>query len=1072
MIHQLLEFSLRQRLLVLLAALALVATGVWAALRLPIDAVPDVTNAQVQVNTEVPALAPEEIEKLVTYPIEIELAGVPGADEMRSISKFGLSQVTVVFKDGTDIYRARQLVGERLQAALEKLPAGLQPKLAPITTGLGEIYYYTLDYRKDAKKKPGTRTEQLMELRSLHEYLVKPQLRTLPGVADVNSSGGFERQIVVQPDPQRLSQAGLTFAELAEAVAQNTENAGGGVVNIASEQVLVRAAGRVTTTEEVAGLPVKFRSGVAPLLVRDVADVAVGTKTRTGSATENGEETVIGTAMMLLGENSRTMARAVAERLKEIATKLPEGVEIRPVYDRADVVDSTIATVKRNLFEGAVLVIVILLAMLGNWRAAIIVAAAIPLSLLFAITGMVFGGISGNLMSLGAVDFGLIIDGAVVMVENIVRRLGERQHQLGGRKLTPEEHRETVLDASRQVASPMFFGVLIITLVYIPILALTGISGKMFHPMALTVMLALGGALVLALTLMPVLCSFLLKGRIKEGDNLIMRVAKRLYGPALNWALRFRWVVALAAVALFAGAVFVFGRLGAEFIPKLDEGSLTAMAFKTTSISMDASTDVERRTEKMILARVPEVTRVFSRLGTSDIASDPMGPNANDIYIFYKPRDQWRLVDGKPMTKEGLVEVITKEIDMNVPGQELAWAQPIEMRFNELLEGIRADISVKIFGTDYAVLEKLLAQTQGILENTPGAVDVQSDALGRVPMLEITPKRDALVRLNVPAAEINRAVGGALAGKETGVLIEGDRRVPLIVRMPERLRQDVDQMRMLPIRTRDGGLITLGQVAEIKLVSQINVISRDSGQRQVAIMLNLRGRDVEGFVNEAQAKVREQVKLPDGYSIEFGGQFKNLQEARTRLAVVVPAALALIFVLVFFAFNSVRQVLLIYTGIPLAVTGGVFALALRGLPFSISAAVGFIALSGVAVLNGMVMIHYFNELREKEGRSVDEAVREGALTRLRPVLMTALVASLGFVPMALAHGPGAEVQRPLATVVIGGILSSTALTLLLLPVLYAWVEGRGARREKAKAPALPDVPARPAVRPEPAVAGV
>jgi len=1069
MVDRILEFSLRQRAFVLICSAALLAVGLWSALRLPIDAVPDITNIQVQINTEVINLAPEESEKLVTFPIETEMSGLQGLTEMRSLTKFGLSQVTLVFKDGVDIYRARQLVTERLQNALKNLPPGVAPKLAPISTGLGEIFYYTVDYRADATNKPPTRREQLMELKTIQEYVIKPALRNTPGVAEINTGGGYELQFVVQPKPKELLSVGLTFTELADLIALNVENAGGGVINRAGEQIIIRTVGRVQTPAEIANIPLKFRAAPAPLLVKDVAEVVVGTRIRSGAATENGEETVLGTVMMLVGENSRIVARRVEDKVKEIQEKLPPGVAIRPVYNRSHLVDRTIHTVEKNLFEGAILVVVVLLGLLGNWRAAIIVSLAIPLSFLFAITGMVQSHVSGNLMSLGAVDFGLIIDGAVVMVENIIRQLALKQHHLGsritleerlyrhlrlpppdrGRRLTVMEMRQTVLAASRQVATPMVFGVLIIAIVYFPILALTGVEGKMFRPMAITVILALAGALVLSLTLMPVLCYYLLRVPISERDNFVIAFMKNLYRPTLEYALRWRWFTVGGSVALFAASVLVFLRMGAEFVPKLDEGSYTVMVYRTASTSLPASLEMEQKTEKVIRERVPEVTHVFSRIGTSEVATDPMPPSQNDLYISYKPRKEWRKEGGQTITKERLAEIITDEVNRHLPGQAFMFAQPIEMRFNELLEGIRSDIAVKIYGNDYDVLEKIGAQLKSLLDGIPGAADVEFETMGRAPVMEIKLNRAALTRYNLHAAEVNEAIATALVGQPVGLIFEGNRRHEIVVRLPEDLREKLEEIRALPVRTHDGGLVTLGQVARFDLVAQVDPIIREFGQRRSAIMVNLRGRDVESFVREAQEKVKAQIQLPEGYDIEFGGQFKNLQAARARLAIVVPTALILIFLLVFAALGSLRQALLVYTGIPLAVTGGVFALALRGMPFSISAAVGFIALSGVAVLNGLVLVSYFNTLRA-EGRNLREAVFVGGLTRLRPVLMTALVASFGFLPMALATGAGAEVQRPLATVVIGGILSSTFLTLVFLPALYAWAEGL-IREQKATA---------------------
>ena len=1040
MIDRILEFSLRQRALVLLSAIGLLGAGLWSALHLPIDAVPDITGIQVQINTEVPALAAEESEKLVTQVIEREMAGLPGMEEMRSLTKFGLSQVTLNFADNTDIYRARQLVAERLQNAVENLPAGTAPKLAPISTGLGEIFYYNVQYRPDATNKPATELDQLLALSEIQEYTIKPLLRTVPGLAEINGSGGYERQFVIEPKPEALEAVGLTFSELADLISQNVQNAGGGIINRGGQQLTIRAVSRVNSAEEIVNLPLKFGAGVKPILVSDVADVKIGTRFRTGAATLDGHETVIGTTMMLAGQNSREVAERVKARLKEIQTKLPQGIEIQIQYDRSELIDRTIGTVKTNLFEGAILVVVVLLLLLGNWRAALIVSLAIPLSFLFALIGMARFGISGNLMSLGAIDFGLIIDGAVVIVENIVRQLGAKQHHLG-RPLTSEERMRTVIAASKQVGSPMFFGVIIITVVYIPILALTGIEGKMFHPMALTVMLALAGALLLALSLMPVLCSLALRGSISEKDNVIIRVSKRAYESTLNLALRLRWFVVFASVALFAGSLWLFTHLGAEFVPKLDEGSITAMLYKPVGMSIEESLRTDIEVENRLRQEFPEIIRMFTRIGTSEIATDPMPPNESDVYIFYKPVDQWPKTSGRPRNKAELraqIETVLKKIN---PDYDLLFAQPIEMRFNEMLEGTKAELSVKIFGDNYDVLEKLAEQIKDILEKTPGAAEVEHETEGRTPQLQMNINHDALRRYGLQAAEVNKTIHAALAGQEVGTIIQGNMRFDIVVRMPEQFRAEEDSINKLQVRVGETGLVPLGKLVTFETLQTIEPIQRDDGHRRAALMVNLDTRDIEGFVREAERRIQQQVKLPTDYIVEFGGQYQNLQQARTRLAFVVPSALALIFILIFLALSSLRQALLVYSGIPLAMMGGVLALWLRDMPFSITAAVGFIALSGVAVLNGLVLISYFNQLREA-GKNVSESVIEGSLTRFRPVLMTALVASLGFVPMALATGAGAEVQRPLATVVIGGIISSTLLTLVVLPVLYAWTESR------------------------------
>lgn len=1047
MIDAILNFSLKNRLLVIMGALLLLVAGLFSAMNLPVDAVPDITNTQVQINTAVLALAPEETEKLVTYPLELALAGIQGVEEFRSLTKSGLSQVTLVFKDGTDIYRARQLVSERLLQV--ELPSGLQPQMSPISTGLGEILYYTLDYTKDAPQRKLPREQQLMDLRDAHDYIVKPFLRTVPGVAEINSSGGYERQLVIQPKPDALRNAGMTFGELADIIGENVDNAGGGVVERNGDRVLIRAVSKVASAEDISNLAVKFAAAAEPLKVKDLAEVAIGSNVRTGCAVENGEEAVLGTVMMLVGENSRVISKRVEEKLGDLQKKLPAGLELRIQYARSSVVDRTIQTVEHNLFEGAILVVVVLLMLLGNWRAALIVALAIPLAFLFALIGMTFGGVSGNLMSLGAVDFGLIIDGAVVMVENIVRLLAERQHDLG-RKLTPKERLEAVREAGSQVGSPMFFGVLIITLVYVPILALTGIDGKMFHPMAITVMLALGGALILSLTLMPALCSLLLRGNISEEDNFLMRAAKWVYRPSLAVAWKARWLVVTSVLGLLALSVVMLIRMPQEFVPTLNEGSWTVMVYQPANTSLQTSMQRCVKTQRYLIDKVPEVTTTFARIGTSEVATDPMSPGEYDLYIFYKAQSEWRREGGQPVSKDRLADIIREELAKEIPEQAYDFAQPIQMRFNEMLEGSRADLAVKIFGEDYDTMEKIGEELKGILEGTDGCSSAEFETEGRVPVMEIRVNRAALLKFNVGAAEVNDAIATALAGHKAGTLIEHDRRRDIVVRLPENLRNDFEVMKGLPVRARDSGLVELGRLAEFVEVPQVDAIGREDGHRRVAINVDLKGGiDAEQFVKIVQAKIAAEVKLPDNYRVDFGGQFQHLQEARARLAVVGPLALVLIFVLIHATFRSVMQTLIVYTGIPLAVTGGVFALWIRDLPFSISAAVGFIALCGVAVLNGVVLISCFNQLRN-DGRSAAEAVDEGALQRLRPVLMTALVASLGFIPMAISNGAGAEVQRPLATVVIGGILSSTFLTLFLLPVLYRWA-GKWQSRSSAHA---------------------
>jgi heavy metal efflux system protein len=1049
MIPAIIDISLRHRFLVIVGALLLLATGLFSALHLPVDAVPDITNVQVQISTSVPSLAPEEAEKLVTYPLELGLSGIAGIEEFRSITKSGLSQITLVFRDGEDIYRARQLVSERLEVV--ELPSEFKPLMSPISTGLGEILYYTLDYTPDAAQRGLPREQQLMQLRDDHEYIVKPFLRSVPGVAEINSSGGYERQIVVMPRPEALRDAGMTFAELAEVIGQNVDNAGGGVIDRGDDRVVVRGVSKVGNVADISNLPVKFAAAAEPLRVKDLAEVGIGSDVRTGCAVENGEEAVLGTVMMLVGENSRIISKRVEAKLAELQTKLPPGLVIHIQYARSEVVDRTIATVEHNLFEGAVLVIAVLLLLLGNWRAALIVALAIPLAFLFALIGMTFGGVSGNLMSLGAVDFGLIIDGAVVMVENIVRALGEQQRKLG-RRLTSTERLHTVREAAQEMGSPMFFGVLIITLVYLPILALTGVEGKMFHPMAITVMLALGGALVLALTLMPVLCSLLLRGRIDEGDNMLMRFAKATYTPLLSLSWELRWIVIAAVLGLLAVTAGLFATMKQEFVPTLNEGSWTVMVFQPAKTSLKTSLERCKRTQKYLLEHVPEVTRTFARVGTSEVATDPMSPGEYDLYIFYKPESQWRQEKGHPVSRDRLAEILREELTKEIPEQDYDFAQPIQMRFNEMLEGSRADLAVKIFGEDYEVMESIGEKVKAILEGMAGTSGAEFETEGRVPTLEIRVNRTALLRFNVESSQVNAAIHTAMAGHTAGIIIEHDRQREIVVRLPENTRSNTDVMKTLPVRTRDGSLVTLGQLTDFVEIQQVDAIGRELGHRRVGINVDLDGGvDAERYVAEVKARVEESIKLPEGYRLDFGGQFQHLREARARLAIVLPLAALLILALIYTAFNSISQTLIIATGIPFAITGGVLALQLRDLPFSISAAIGFIALSGVAVLNGVVLISCFNQ-RRNEGLNADEAVALGAQQRLRPVLMTALVASLGFIPMALSNGAGAEVQRPLATVVIGGILSSTFLTLFLLPVLYRWACGASVEKEEKPSP--------------------
>jgi cobalt-zinc-cadmium resistance protein CzcA len=1042
MLERIVALSIRYRWIVLALVLLSAAVGVWSFQRLPIDATPDITNVQVQINTEAPGFSPLESEQRITFPVETAIAGIPGLQYTRSISRYGLSQVTVVFKDGTDIYFARQLVNERLQGARSQLPGGLTPELGPIATGLGEIFMYTLEARPGSRKPDGS-VYTPEDLRTFQDWVIRPQLRNTPGVTEVNTIGGFERQYHVTPLPERLSAYGLTIGDVVAALGANNANVGAGYVERYGEQYLVRVPGQAAGLEDLRGIIVSNRGGV-PIRVGDVADVGMGEELRTGAATENGREVVLGTVFMLVGENSRTVARAAAERLEEAAKALPPGVTANAVYDRTDLVDRAIATVEKNLLEGALLVIVVLFLLLGNFRAALITAAIIPLSMLLTITGMVQTRVSGNLMSLGALDFGLIVDGAVIIVENCLRRFGEAQHRLG-RLLTREERFELTASATGEVIRPSLFGVLIITLVYVPIFALTGVEGKMFHPMAITVVIALTAAMVLSLTFVPAAVALFVAGRVEEKESPVMRAARRVYQPALDAALRLRTAFVAGAVVLVVIAGFAASRMGSEFVPNLDEGDIALHALRIPGTSLTQAVQMQSALEAR-LKGFPEVERVFAKLGTAEVATDPMPPSVADTFVMLKDRKDWP--DPRKPRAELLAEL--QAAVATIPGNNYEFTQPIQMRFNELLSGVRADVAVKVFGDD---LDELLSigETVGtVVEGINGAQDVGVEQITGLPVLQITPDRAALARLGLNVEDVQDVVAASIGGAVAGQIFEGDRRFDVIVRLPEDIRRNVDEIGRLRIpwpTAGEGprGFVPLQDVAKIEVEIGPNQISRENGKRRVVVTANVRGRDLGSFITEVQQKVGAEVELPSGYWVSYGGTFEQLISAAKRLQLVVPAALLLIFGLLFALFRSVNDAAIVFSGVPLALTGGVAALLLRGLPLSISAGVGFIALSGVAVLNGVVMVSFIRNLLA-EGRGLDEAIREGALTRLRPVLMTALVASLGFVPMAFNVGAGAEVQRPLATVVIGGIISSTLLTLLVLPALYRLVHGARERR--------------------------
>jgi cobalt-zinc-cadmium resistance protein CzcA len=1052
MIARIIEFSIRQRMFVFLGTLALIGVGAYSFTRLPIDAVPDITNVQVQINTNVTALSPVEIEQQVTFPIEWSMGGLPRVEQIRSLSRYGLSQVTVVFEEGTDIYWARQLVSERLTEAREALPPGIaEPQMGPISTGLGEIYMWSVE-ATGPKADGGEYSAQ--DLRTVQDWIVRPQLRTVPGVTEVNSIGGYEKQFHVTPDPARLMAYGLSFRDLMTAIAENNTNAGGGFIEHAGEAYLVRATGLIKGVDDIRDITVKSHDGV-PVQIRDVAEVEVGRELRTGAGTHDAQEVVIGTAMMLLGANSRTVSADVHARMDEIRKTLPENVDIRTLYNRTYLVDATLRTIETNLFEGAILVIVVLLVLLGNLRAAVIVACAIPLSMLFAVTGMVRTEVSANLLSLGAIDFGIIVDGAVVFVENIVRRVSEEQARKG-RRLEQPERLSIIAEAGRQVATPTLFGVLIIMIVYLPVLTLTGVEGKMFRPMAGVVLLALAGSLILTFTFVPAACALFLRGRLAEKESLLIRSFKRAYEPLLEVALRLRWVTISAAVLILIGTGLLASRLGSEFVPKLGEGALAVQPARIPSIGITTSVAMQKDVERVLREAFPdEIASLFARTGTAEVATDPMGPNVSDTYLMLTPRSEWT----RASTQEELAEEIEHVLE-GVPGQNFEISQPIELRFNELISGVRSDVAVKIFGDD---LDELLAAGNAIaavIEGVPGASDVKVEQVSGLSVLTVDIDRQQIARHGLNVQDVQEVVSIAFGGKEAGTLYQGDRRFPIVVRLPEELRGRVDLVRQLPIplpdakdtRSESGDVILTGlgdqfryipleEVATVEVAEGPNQISRESAKRRLVVQANVRGRDMGSFVAEARERIDAEVTLPEGYYIAWGGQFENLAKARKRLMIVVPIALSLIFIMLFTAFGNGRHALLVFTGVPLALTGGVVALWLRGMPLSISAGVGFIALSGVAVLNGVVMITFINQLRSS-GRSIREAVVEGSLGRLRPVLMTALVASLGFVPMALNTGMGAEVQRPLATVVIGGLISSTVLTLFVLPTLYLWFGGR------------------------------
>ncbi|WP_416759312.1 CusA/CzcA family heavy metal efflux RND transporter [Roseateles sp. So40a] len=1045
MFERIIRFAIEHRWLVMLAVFGMAALGVFSYQKLPIDAVPDITNVQVQINTGAPGYSPLETEQRVTYPIETVMAGLPGLQQTRSLSRYGLSQVTVIFNDGTDIYFARQLVNERIQSARSQLPEGVTPNIGPISTGLGEIFLWTVESEPGAKK-PNGELYTPADLREIQDWVIKPQLKNVTGVTEINSIGGFAKEYHVAPDPSKLSSYGLTLSDVVTALDRNNANVGAGYIERRGEQYLIRAPGQVRSMTDIGNI-VLLNAGGVPVRVRDVATVEIGRELRTGAATDNGREVVLGTVFMLIGENSRTVSQAVAKKMAEINANMPKGVHAVTVYDRTKLVDKAIATVKKNLIEGAVLVIAILFLFLGNIRAAILTAMVIPLSMLFTFTGMVNQKVSANLMSLGALDFGIIIDGAVVIVENCVRRLAHAQEHKG-RLLTRSERFHEVFLASREARRPLLFGQLIIMIVYLPIFALAGVEGKMFHPMAFTVVIALVGAMILSITFVPAAVALFIGKKVAEKENWLMSWARRAYEPLLNYVMGAKAVVLAFAAVMIVLTGLIAARMGSEFIPSLNEGDFAIQALRIPGTSLTQSLAMQQQLESTLKAKFPEIDRVFARTGTAEIASDPMPPNISDGYVMLKPQDEWP--DPK-RTRDDLLAAVQAEA-AKLPGQNYEFSQPIQLRFNELISGVRSDVAVKIFGDDMDVLNATAQKIQGLLQGIQGSSEVNVEQTTGLPMLSVTVDRERTARYGINVQDVQDTLATAVGGRDAGIMFEGDRRFGILVRLPEVLRADVEAIKRLPIPMPVGAdgarrFIPLSEVADFTTAPGPNQVSRENGKRRIVVSSNVRGRDLGSFVAEAQQLIGAQVQVPTGYWMVWGGQFENLQSATQRLQIVVPVSLLLVFVLLFAMFGNMKDGFIVFTGIPFALTGGIVALWLRDIPLSISAAVGFIALSGVAVLNGLVMISFIRNLRES-GKGLDEAIHEGALTRLRPVLMTALVASLGFVPMALATGTGAEVQRPLATVVIGGILSSTALTLLVLPILYRLAHRRDEEEEQ------------------------
>ena len=1027
MIDKLIQFSIARRWLVMFFVLIISALGVWNYQNLPIDAVPDITNVQVQINTEAPGYSPLEVEQRITYLVELAITGLPYVESTRSLSRYALSQVTVVFEKGTDIYFARNLINERLQQAKSDMPSGIEPVMGPVATGLGEIFHYAVHADSDARQDNGEKYDATA-LRTLQDWVIRPQLRLVPGVTEINTIGGFEKEFHITPDPTRLLAFELTFDDIVDAVEKNNANVGAGYIEKNGEQYLIRAPGQVADITAIQQIIVAHKDGI-PVTVADVAEVGFGKQLRTGAATLDGEETVLGTAVMLLGGNSRSVSEAVSAKLVEINKTLPKGITADPVYNRTVLVDKTIATVQKNLLEGAVLVVVVLLVMLGNVRAALLTAMVIPISMLMLMTGMVQTKVSANLMSLGALDFGLIVDGAVIIVENCILRLSGRQHHLG-RTLKLDERFQTVFAATREVFTPSLISVLVVILVNIPILALSGVEGKMFTPMAMTVIMALLSALVLSLTFVPAAVALLLSGHIEEKDNLIVRQSKRAYTPILAWALKFR-IAVLAGAVLFVIAIGGLAtKMGTEFIPNLDEGDIAIQALRIPGTSLTQSLDMQFQLERAVL-EIPEVKTYFSRVGTAEVASDPMGPNISDGYVMLKDHKDWPDPD---KSKAQLLEEIQEKLTL-IPGNAFEISQPIQLRFNELISGVRSDLGVKIYGDDLDQLLKSGTEIAAVLNGIEGAEGVKVEQVSGLPILSVEADRPALYRYGLNVSDVQDIVAAATGGEEAGLIFEGDRRFTIVVRVAEQTRNNLRALERLPIPLPQGGYVPLNEVATLNLAPGPNQISRENGKRRLVVSANVRDRDLGGFVADVQTQIEQQVTLPPGYWLEYGGTFEQLQSATERLSLLVPITLVMIFALLMMTFGSAKDAALVFSGVPLALTGGVIALWLRDIPLSITAGVGFITLCGVSVLTGVMMVSAFRD-RLNQGDDIITSIQQGAMLRLRPILMVALVAALGFLPMALNTSTGAEVQRPLATVVIGGIISSTLLTLLVLPGLY------------------------------------